>query len=85
MRPVARCVYCGRMREPGDKEEEREGARTRDQGGAASGESLVEEATAKGQPLEDTLLESVGLSESDFHEVRESLEESVSDAEALFS
>ncbi len=41
--------------------------------------------TAQGQPLEDTLLESVGLDVSDFHEIRENLEELVSAAEDLFS
>lgn len=41
--------------------------------------------TAKGQPLEDTMLESVGLEESDFHAVREELDDMVAAAEELFS
>jgi len=41
--------------------------------------------TAQGQPLEDTMLESVGLDEADFHDVRENLEEMVAAAEDLFN
>ncbi len=40
--------------------------------------------TADGQPLEDTLLQSVGLSEADFNTVRENLPEQVEETEAIF-
>ena len=41
--------------------------------------------TAQGQPLDDILLESIGLTETDFNAVREALPEMVADAEALFA
>ena len=41
--------------------------------------------TAQNQPLDDTLLASVGLTETDFHAVREGLAEQIEAAEALFT
>lgn len=41
--------------------------------------------TAEGQPLEDTLLESVGLTEENFHAVREALPEQIEAAEAMLA
>ncbi len=41
--------------------------------------------TAEGQPLDDTLLASVGLSEADFNTVREQLPEQIEAAEAMLS
>lgn len=41
--------------------------------------------TAAGQPLEDTLLASVGLDEADFHAVCEGLPEHLDEAEVLFA
>ncbi len=41
--------------------------------------------TAEGQPLEDTLLSSVGLTEVDFNNVRESLPEKIEVAEAMLA
>jgi len=41
--------------------------------------------TAEGQPLEDTMLASVGLTEENFHAVREALPEQIEAAEAMLA